>query len=85
MGTATMEVLCEYGADLNYVSERWSTPLNFAISKNRVNKVRFLLEHGVDPEKVPARWDKMAIELAREKDSGEMYELLQGARRFEKS
>ncbi|KAH7063895.1 ankyrin repeat-containing domain protein [Paraphoma chrysanthemicola] len=84
-GIATMEVLSDHGADLNYVSVRYSTPLNFAISKNRLDKVKFLLDHGADPETVPAKWDKMAIELAKEKDSGEMYELLQDARRSEKS
>jgi ankyrin repeat protein len=48
-GTATMEALIEHGADINYVSERWATPLCLAIRFGGEEKLRLLLKHGANP------------------------------------
>ncbi|TVY92919.1 Serine/threonine-protein phosphatase 6 regulatory ankyrin repeat subunit B [Lachnellula willkommii] len=46
---ALLEVLCDYGVDLNLQSSRDSqTPLMLAAKSGKNNHVRFLLQHGVD-------------------------------------
>ena len=76
-GTATMEVLYDHGADLNFISERWSTPLNFAIRRNLPRKLKFLLDHGADPNLRPTKWDQTAFEYAKERGAGNLYKMLE--------
>ncbi|KAF2028203.1 hypothetical protein EK21DRAFT_70383, partial [Setomelanomma holmii] len=78
-GTATMEVLCEYGADVNCVSGRWITPLHFATSRRLPRKVKFLLDHGADPNQRPSGRDQTALELAKEQESQEIYLVMEEA------
>jgi hypothetical protein len=48
-GTAALTLLIDAGADVDYVSERWSTALSHAVRNGMVEKVRVLLGAGADP------------------------------------
>jgi hypothetical protein len=48
VGTATMQILVDHGADVNAVG-RWNTPLQHAVWMKRTEKVEWLLEQGADP------------------------------------
>jgi ankyrin repeat protein len=76
-GTATMEVLYNHGPDLNFISERCSTPLNFAIRRNLPRKLKFLLDHGADPNLRPTKWDQTAFEYAKERGPVDLYKMLE--------
>ncbi|KAH7063884.1 ankyrin repeat-containing domain protein [Paraphoma chrysanthemicola] len=45
----TMKILIEAGADVNYVSKRWSTPLSQAARCGDIDQIQMLLEAGADP------------------------------------
>jgi ankyrin repeat protein len=63
-GTATMEVLIEHGADVNYVSARLDSPLCTAIRTNAVEKLKLLLDHGADPTSRRSKGSMSALEYA---------------------
>jgi ankyrin repeat protein len=63
-GTATMEVLIEHGADVNYVSARLPSPLCMAIRRNAVEKLKLLLDHGADPTSQRSEGSLSALEYA---------------------
>jgi fermentation-respiration switch protein FrsA (DUF1100 family) len=44
-----MSVLYLHGADLNFVSRRWSTALHQAVRMKKMEKVEWLVERGADP------------------------------------
>lgn len=47
-GTATLQTLIEYGADVNYVHKIWGTPLLHCIRTKQMEKLRVLFETGAD-------------------------------------
>jgi ankyrin repeat protein len=63
-GTATMEILIDHGANVNYVSARLSSPLCTAIRINEVDKLKFLLDHGADPTSRRSEGSMSALEYA---------------------
>jgi hypothetical protein len=66
-----MSVLYAHGADLNFVSRRWSTALHQAVRMKKMEKVKWLLKRGADP-RVGGR--KSAVEYAqREKKVKDEY------------
>jgi hypothetical protein len=80
-GTATLQVLIDHDASINYVSERWCTPLYYAICRSKVAKLKLLLEHGVDPDVKSLRFGVSALDYANKVGRMDMYELMEGARR----
>jgi ankyrin repeat protein len=70
-GTATLELLIERGADINYSSEKWGSPLCHAVRWVKKDQLEVLLKHGADT----AYRDIMgstAAENAREIDQPEL-------------
>lgn len=77
-GTATLKVLIEHGADVNYVSKNWYTPLFHAAWRGYEEKVRVLLENGADPMKDSDHAGrKSAMDVAKEKGYENLYEMMQ--------
>ncbi|XP_067683719.1 ankyrin-3-like isoform X3 [Haliotis asinina] len=71
-----LETLTEAGADINVVVKGLgTTPLHLAADKNRVDSVKFLLEHGADKTK-KTLVGKTAFDMASEKGHTEVMELL---------
>jgi hypothetical protein len=62
---ACMSALHLHGADLNFVSWRWSTALHQAVRMKKMEKVKWLLERGADP-RVGGR--ESAVEYARREE-----------------
>jgi hypothetical protein len=60
-----MSVLHLHGADLNFVSRRWSTTLHQAVRMKKMEKVKWLLERGADP-RVGGR--ERAVEYAQREE-----------------
>jgi ankyrin repeat protein len=48
-GTVTMKVLIQRGADVDYVSTRWATPLCQSVRIADEEKLKLLLDHGANP------------------------------------
>ncbi|KAI4614289.1 uncharacterized protein J4E87_009509 [Alternaria ethzedia] len=67
-GIATMAVLIDHGADVNYVSKKWATPLDHAVRHNAKEKLLYLLKHGADP-----------TIRCKERGREELYEILKAA------
>jgi ankyrin repeat protein len=78
-GTATMEALIENGADVNYVSRRWSTPLHRAIRVYDEEKLMLLLDHGADPSvrSLGGRWS--ALEVAMDLGRADLVDVMEAA------
>lgn len=79
-GTATLEALIDHGADVNYVSKKWCTPLLHAVSRGQMEKVRMLLDRGADTDVKSLRGGTSAIEYAKREGRVEMWELMEGVR-----
>jgi ankyrin repeat protein len=75
-GTATMEALIDQGANVNYVSKRWYTPLHHAVYRGNLEKVRLLLERGADPDIKALGGRRSAFESAKTRGRMEMCDLM---------
>lgn len=78
-GIATMAVLIDHGADVNYVSKKWATPLDHAVRHNAKEKLLYLLKHGADPTIRCKVGRTTPIEYAQERGREELYEILKAA------
>jgi hypothetical protein len=68
-GTATMAVLIDHGADVNYMAKNWATPLLHSV----------LLKHGADPT-IRGRVGKdTPAECAQRRGDQELFEILKAA------
>jgi ankyrin repeat protein len=76
-GTATLEALIDHGANVNYVSKRWCTPLHYAVYRGTLDKVRLLLERGADPDIKVLGGRRSAFESAKARDRMEMCDLME--------
>lgn len=79
-GIATMAVLIDHGADVNYVAEKWATPLHLAVRRNSKEKVRYLLERGADPTLRYKEGGTTASEYALQCGRTELHEILEVGR-----
>jgi ankyrin repeat protein len=75
-GTSTLTLLIEHGADVNYVSERWCTPLYQCVRLNQEAKLRLLLEHGADPNVRSLNNGITALNYAKERGRMNLYDLM---------
>jgi ankyrin repeat protein len=80
-GTATLKALIDHDADINYVSERWCTPLHYAVRRGKVEKLKLLLDHGADPDVQSTNLGISVLEYAKEEGYMDMYALMERARR----
>lgn len=78
--TATLEALIQHGADVNYVSKSWPTPLHHAVRWGQLEKLKLLLAHGADPEVRSLNTNMSALEYAKEQGRSEYYEPMEAAR-----
>jgi ankyrin repeat protein len=78
-GTATLKELLEHGADANYDSDRWCTPLHYAVRRGLTDKLKVLLQYGADPNVKPLNEHASALEYAMEEGQTEMYEIMKAA------
>jgi ankyrin repeat protein len=78
-GTATLKVLLDNGADVNFVSRHWCTPLHRASRGNQPEELKLLLEYGADPNFKPLNWNFSALERAKQDGRTEMYEIMKTA------
>jgi ankyrin repeat protein len=81
-GTATLEMLIDHDADINYVSDRWCTPLCYAIRRSKNVKLKLLLNHGANPDIKPLNFGVSALEYAKEQGRMDLYELMEVTRRW---
>jgi ankyrin repeat protein len=79
-GTATLQALIDHGADVNYVSKKYSTPLFHVVRRGQLDKLKLLLEHGADPDIKSLKGRTSALDLAKEKERTDMYEMMEAAR-----
>jgi len=77
-GTETLELLIEQGADINYRTERWGSPLCHAVHWIKKNQLEVLLRHGVDTSYRDIR-GQTAAEYAREIDQHELAAIIDAA------
>jgi ankyrin repeat protein len=80
-GTATLKALIDHDADINYVLERWCTPLYYAVRRDKVEKLELRLDHGADPDVQSTNSGISALDYAKEEGYMDMYALTEGARR----
>jgi ankyrin repeat protein len=78
-GTATMEALIEYGADINCFSSRRSTPLIAAVRIGDEDKIRFLLARGADPNLKASDDHLSALSYARRLGRMHLVSLMEAA------
>jgi hypothetical protein len=78
-GTATMEALIQHGSDINFVSRRWSTPLEYTVRSNKLEKCGFLLAQGADPEVKYLNGGCSALEYARRQGRMDFVEIMEAA------
>lgn len=65
---AVMNALIKGGADVNYhLSESGTTPLMYAIQRNDLEKVKYLLDHGADPLETDNHGENVLFWLAQSK------------------
>ena len=77
-GTATMAVLIDHGADVNYLAKNWARPLSHAVRYNAKEKLVYLLSRGADPTlRSKSGWT--SAELAQKSGLPELYEILKEA------
>jgi ankyrin repeat protein len=84
-GTSAMAVLIDHGADVNYVSNTWGTPLMHAVQWKNEEKLRYLLNHGADPTIRSNVTGMTPADLAAKRGQIELYEILQAAEAGETS
>ena len=60
-----MDVLIDAGADVTFISRRWSTPLCGAVRIGDEAKVRYLMARGARPEYPGAEAHLSAVEYGR--------------------
>ena len=78
-GTATMAVLIDHGADVNYMAKNWATPLHHSVHYRSKEKLLYLLKHGADPT-VRGRVSKdTPAESAQRRGDQELFEILKAA------
>jgi ankyrin repeat protein len=80
-GTATMEALIDNGADVNYVSIRWATPLHQAVRIMDEEKLRFLLDYGADPNVKNSSGRTSALDRAKELGRMHLFDIMDAAQR----
>lgn len=78
-GPATMKVLIEHGADVNYVSETWCTPLYQTVRLNQKENLQLMLEHGADLA-LKSFKGVSALDLALRRARMDLYEMMKGTR-----
>ena len=68
----------EYGANINVIDEEInSTPLGYAAKYNKLEMVKFLLQHGADPNlPIEHKWAR-PVEWARRRGNSEIVEVLE--------
>ena len=75
-GTATADLLLEFGADLNAIDEAdRSTPLGLAAKNGNLVMVKYFLDKGADPNKAGAAW-ATPLAWAERRGHDEIVELL---------
>jgi ankyrin repeat protein len=74
-----MAVLIDHGADVNYESNTWGTPLFHAVQWKNEVKLRYLLSHGADPTIRSKVTGMTPADLAAKRGQIELYEILQAA------
>ncbi|CAN9081169.1 unnamed protein product [Alternaria alternata] len=78
-GTATMAVLIDHGADVNYMAKNWATPLIHSVHYRSKEKLLYLLKHGADPT-IRGRVSKNTpAECAQRRGDQELFEILKAA------
>jgi len=79
-GTATLKVLIDHGADVNFMSKRWCTPLHYAVQRNLKDRVKMLVDHGANPSIVPPLDNGISpLGLARASGYSELCEVKEAA------
>jgi len=79
-GTATLKVLIDHGADVNFMSKRWCTPLHYAVHQNLKDRVKVLVDHSADPNIVPPLVNGISpLRLARSSGYSELCEVMEAA------
>lgn len=76
IGTATMVALLEHGADVNSLTKK-GTPLIYAVTRNKIEKLSLLLAHGADPSLTSH--GGTALDEARTLGRAHMIEILERA------
>jgi hypothetical protein len=79
-GIETMTLLIDKGADVNYVSERWGTPLMFAVKCDKKGHLKRLLERGADPWMFSPRGKTTSIDYAKKTGQTGLVELMENSR-----
>jgi ankyrin repeat protein len=78
-GTATMGVLIDHGADVNFMAKNWATPLIHAVHYRSKEKLLYLLKNGADPT-IRGRVSKNTpAECAQRRGDQELFEILKAA------
>jgi ankyrin repeat protein len=70
-GTATLELLIEQGAEIDYPTTRWGTPLHHAVHWVKKDQLEVLLKYGADTALRDQR-GMTAAEYARETEQPEL-------------
>jgi ankyrin len=78
-GTATMAVLIDHGADVNYMTKNWTTPLLHSVHYRSKEKVLYLLKHGADPTLRGRVGKDTPAECAQRRGDQELFEILKAA------
>lgn len=77
-GTATLELLIEQGADINYSTSRWGSPLCHAVRWVKKDQLEVLLKNGADTSYRNFR-GLTAAEYARKIDQPELAAIIDAA------
>lgn len=76
---AHMTILIDHGADVNYRTANWGTPLHYAVRRNRREELRFLLERGAD-RTIRNLLGRTPAELALDRGKLDLFAILEGDR-----
>jgi ankyrin repeat protein len=76
-----MEALIEHGADVNYVSKRWCTPLHGALRIGNEEKLRLLLDYDADSGIAYPGSQRSASECAKEDGKMHLFKIMDAALR----